>query len=317
MEGDKVRTRLIGKYNGHEDGPLFVCMGAMHGNEPAGVRAIELVLKMLEVEPIRHPQFRYKGNFVGLIGNLRAFNAQKRFINKDLNRSFDAEEMRRLQALPPESLASEEKEMVELDNAIKGLIEEYGSRQLFFLDLHTTSSHGGIFTICRNREEDIELGKAMHAPIVLGIIEGLQGTTLHYFVSENMGIETTPITFESGQHTEDLSVTRAVAAIINCMKAIGSVEEDVVENHHEKILIKYSDPLPQVTRLIGRHAIDETDEFVMNPGYQNFQKVTKGEVLATDKKGDIAIEQDGLILMPLYQKQGEDGFFIVKEVSEK
>ena len=52
----------------------------------------------------------------------------------------------------------------------------------------------------------------------------------------------------------------------------------------------------------------------MNPGYSNFQKIKEGEVLAKDKHGEIVSHTDGMILMPLYQKKGEDGFFIIREV---
>ena len=44
--------RIIGKYTQGLPGPLLVCIGGMHGNERAGIRAIDLILKMLEVEPI-------------------------------------------------------------------------------------------------------------------------------------------------------------------------------------------------------------------------------------------------------------------------
>ena len=81
--------RLIGTYEGKEGGPLFICLGAMHGNEPAGVKAIEMVLKMLEVEPIRNADFVYRGVMIGLIGNKKAYAEGKRFVDKDLNRSFN------------------------------------------------------------------------------------------------------------------------------------------------------------------------------------------------------------------------------------
>lgn len=317
MKIPEEHNRIIGRYEGEGQGPLFICLGAMHGNEPAGVKAIELVLKMLEVEPIRHPQFRYRGNFVGLVGNLKAYQEGKRFIDKDLNRSFNAEKLDMLKQKNAEDLKQEDKEFLGLDKTVRKLIDKYDPSEVILLDLHTTSSHGGIFTICRDIDHDIELGKAMHAPIVLGMLEGLQGTTLHYFVTEHLGVKTTPITFESGQHVEGLSVTRAVAGIINCMKAIGSIAADVVENHHEDILIKYSESLPKVTRLFARHAIVDNDGFTMNPGYLNFQKVFQGEIVGENKNGPVTIETDGRILMPLYQKQGEDGFFLVKEVSEK
>ena len=44
-------------------------------------------------------------------------------------------------------------------------------------------------------------------------------------------------------------------------------------------------------------------------------KVKKGELIAKDKNGDIFSPANGRILMPLYQKQGEDGFFIIKEIN--
>ena len=303
--------RIIGTYEGKAKGPLFIAIGAMHGNEPAGVRAIELVLKMLEVEPVRNPDFTYIGQFLGLIGNVTAYEAGVRFMVKDMNRNFTASDHRHLDS---SDCDVEDREIIELQTTIKNAIAAYRPNKVILLDLHTTSSYGGIFTICRDKAPDIEIASAMHAPIVLGMLSGLKGTTLHYFTTETLGVETTPITFESGQHTEELSVRRAVAGLINCMKAIGSVKEDDVENHHEQILIQYSADLPKLTRLVDRHGIKEQDEFRMNPGYKNFQRVKAGETVAQDKNGPVKIPQDGLILMPLYQDKGEDGYFLIEEV---
>ena len=52
----------------------------------------------------------------------------------------------------------------------------------------------------------------------------------------------------------------------------------------------------------------------MEEGFANFEKIYKGEVLATNQFGDIMSAIDGNIFMPLYQKQGMDGFFIIKPV---
>jgi len=252
--------RIVTLYEGSEPGPLFICFGGMHGNEPAGIKAMDIVGKMLEVEPIRNPHFKYHGQFVGLIGNQAAYRAGQRFLDKDLNRNFSKVTLEK--AKSQRQLDHEDREFLSIDRLVRALIEKYEATKLIVLDLHTTSSHGGIFTICRDEAEDIKIASALHAPIVLGMLKGLKGTTLHYFITENMGIETIPITFESGQHEEGLSVNRAVAGIINCMKAIGAVEENVVENHHEKILIEYSKDLPKVTELISRHPISDTDNFV-------------------------------------------------------
>ncbi len=62
------------------------------------------------------------------------------------------------------------------------------------------------------------------------------------------------------------------------------------------------------------HRIRAGDAFQMLPNFKNFQAVRKGQALARDIHGWILAPEDGLILMPLYQKQGSDGFFLVKEV---
>lgn len=306
---ESIMERLIGRHDGKKGGPLLICFGAMHGNEPAGVKAIELVIKMLDVEHVRNPGFTYNGNFAGIVGNLEAYKRQKRYINKDINRNFHAD----LFSKDADALDVEDRQIIEIINYVRELIEEIKPSQLIILDLHTTSSHGGIFTICRDINRDKEIATALHAPVVLGMLEGLSGTTLHYFTTENMGVDTVPITFESGQHEERLSTVRAVAGIISCMKAIGSVDPEDVENHHEGLLAMYSEELPDITRLIKRQGITSDEKFKMKPGYENFQEVKKGEVVAENINGPIINEQDGLMLMPLYQEQGEDGFFIVKE----
>ncbi|HEX6279927.1 MAG TPA: hypothetical protein VFZ49_07910, partial [Pyrinomonadaceae bacterium] len=51
------------------------------------------------------------------------------------------------------------------------------------------------------------------------------------------------------------------------------------------------------------------------PGYENFDPVARDQVLACDRNGIIRSPRKGLILMPLYQSKGEDGFFIGREVA--
>lgn len=53
----------------------------------------------------------------------------------------------------------------------------------------------------------------------------------------------------------------------------------------------------------------------MNPGYENFQPLKKGEIIAHDRNGAIVVPMDGLMFLPLYQHSGDDGFFIVEEIS--
>lgn len=303
-----MNNRIIGEHIGENKGPLLIVFGAMHGNEPAGVKALEMVFKMLEVEPITNPTFSFSGKLLGLIGNLKAYHQNSRFIDKDLNRSWKEQ----LIAAPYSQLA-EQQELKEILDIIHAEIEAYQPTELIVLDLHTTSSFGGIFSIVTSDPRSLEIAKAFHAPVILGFLEILEGTTLHYFTSENFNISTTALTFESGQHEEELSINRAIAAIVNCLKASGMVDATHIENQHDRILIDYSKNLPSVVRLIESYQIGDNEQFIMRPGYQNFQQVKAGEILADNEKGQVKCEHDALILMPLYQKQGDDGYFLVSE----
>lgn len=311
-----MRTqRIIGRYTGTSKGPLIICFGAMHGNEPAGVQAIEQMLHMLKIEPDKNPDFAYKGRFVGILGNLHAWNVKQRFIEKDLNRCFDVKHIEYLKGVQKEQLDHEDWELRDIIDHIEAEIESYKTDNVIVLDLHTTSSSGGIFTITDDTPEHLEVAKGLRAPVILGFLDRIKGTTLHYFNSKNVGIDTISVTFESGQHNDPLSVNRAIAALANLMRTVGSVKAEDVESKHDQILEDYSKDLPKVAQLIGNRKIKPSDAFKMQPNYLNFQRVESGEVLATDKKGPIVATEDCMILMPLYQTQGQDGFFLIKPIT--
>lgn len=309
----KSGERLIGRYTGTYRGPLLICLGGTHGNEWAGVRALELLFKMIEVEPITNPEFEFHGRIVGFRGNVAALKTGCRFVELDLNRIWLPHKIEEVMGKPIHKLHHEDRELHELIVACNAEIEDYNPSEIVVLDLHTTSCEGGIFSIVSEDMNSIELGIELHAPVVRGMDKGLSGTTLQYFKSDNFDRPITCVSFESGQHDNPLSVNRAIAAIINCMRTIGSVDPEHVENQHDKLLIEHSKDLPKVVQLIYSHKIIPGDHFKMVDGFKNFDFVFKGDILAHDRNGPIRVLHDGLLLMPLYQSQGHDGFFIVEQ----
>src|SRR6056297_1101576 len=312
--GIKRYKRVLAKHVGSERGPMLVCVGGMHGNETAGAEAIELMGKMLDVEPITNPQFAFSGLFLGIAGNLQALREGVRYIERDLNRQWHDEQVERILRSRRKDLHAEEREIFDIIKTIRREVRSYKPTHIIVLDLHTTTAYGGIFTIASDDFRSIRIGVELHVPVITGMLKGIQGTSLHYFNKNKLGADTTCIVFESGQHEERLSVNRAIAAITNIMSIIGSINAEDVENQHEQLLIEYARKLPMVAEHVITHSIKEEDKFLMQPGYKNFQPIRRGEVLAYDRHGAIQSPIDGLILMPLYQKQGDDGFFIVKEV---
>lgn len=312
MTEDKIAQRKIGSFTMDLPGPLLIIFGAIHGNESAGLEALKHLVRMIEVEPVNNPPFRYYGKMVALMGNLKAVAKNQRFIDEDLNRIWLDERVDIMRMGRPPATA-EEAELMSLLDVIHQEVEAYQPRRIVFLDLHTTSSPGGIFAIPGRSAASKEIAQNLHAPVIKGMLEGIRGTTLHYLTEIRFGVPTDGVIFEGGQHEDPLSVNRCIAAIINCMRSIGAVKAEHVENIHDKILVDYSQSLPSVSHLLYKHDISEGDDFEMFPGYNNFQLVARGECIGRDKRGIVKAPFGGRIVMPLYQNQGNEGFFIVKE----
>lgn len=306
--------RMLSRYDGDARGPLLICLGGMHGNEPAGVEAIRVVSVLLEEEPNVNPTFTFHGRFIGLAGNLGALAQARRFIRTDMNRILKPDFVQQLLHSGPDGLNGEAREAYELVMQVRQEIAEYQPEKVVVLDIHTTSADGGIFVIASDDEESIRIGAALHAPVVLDFAREVHGTTLGYFNKENFAQDITTVVFESGQHSAPLSVNRAIAAIVNCMRTIGCVAPDAVEHKHDRILQEYSRGLPKVSRVVERFGIPQGSTFRIARKYQNFERVTAGETLAFLDDTPIQADHDGLILLPRLQDEGDDGYFIVQPV---
>ncbi|MBL7774571.1 MAG: succinylglutamate desuccinylase/aspartoacylase family protein, partial [Saprospiraceae bacterium] len=260
--------RIIGSYTGPEPGALVVVFGAIHGNEPAGVLALQELFRMLEQEPSVNPGFSFKGKLLGLVGNTRSFSAGKRFLHRDLNRMWVPENFLRILQTPIEQLQAEERELAEIFALLHAELEASRPEALILLDLHTTSAHGGIFCIPSDNRASLRLAKELHAPVILGMLDGLEGTLLHaaehnYFKTGAYPEYSVGVAFESGQHQDPQAVSYAIAATINCLRAAGCIRAEDVDSRHESLLKSFTDALPKVTRLRHIHHIRPGDTFHM------------------------------------------------------
>lgn len=303
--------RIIGHYRGAEAGPLVVAIGGIHGNEPAGVRALERLFDLLEEEPRLNPGFHFRGELLALRGNVAALREGSRFIDVDMNRIWKARP-----AGKQEFKHSEDRELHELLAAIETGLEESPLSEIVLLDLHTTTATGGIFAVTGDDAPSLLLAAEMLVPVIKGMTSGLQGTTLNYFRGGHFGSRNVrAVTFESGQHNDPAAVDLALAATINLLRALGCVRKEDVSTYHDELLREAAGHLPRLTELVYVHHIpvNGRDGFRMEPGFQNFQPVRKGTMLAQDPSGPIYAPADGYLLMPLYQELGEEGFFLLRD----
>lgn len=314
------KNRIIGERIGDKPGPLMIVFAQIHGNEPAGYKAVKELFKAIDEEYVKNPNFEFCGRIIALQGNVKAARAKVRYIKKDLNRSWLPKEVYRIrQTNAIEKLDPEDQEIKENLAIIDAYIDRCQPSRVVVLDLHTTTAHGGIFTIPSQNEEARRIGLTMHAPVLHGFLNGLKGTTLHYFSKENFDVDMNAVCFEAGQHQSEDAYKHAVSAIIQCFKSIGGFYARDIEIKHDQLLEERSKGLPLEANLVYVHRVEPEDNFRMTETktYNNFDPIAKGEILAYDNNGPIKSPYDGLILMPLYQKQGDDGFFIIQEITAR
>lgn len=304
---EKRFHREIGRYGGGQSGPLVICIGGIHGNEPAGALALEKVLH--ELQTTRPP---FKGELIALAGNVASLNRGVRYQHRDLNRLWKPERISKLKDLPPaHPIDSEEAEQKELLEVIEFALKQHHG-QAVFLDLHTTSSDGAPFAIISDTLTNRRLALELGVPMILGLEENLDGTILNY-INE---LGHAAIGFEAGQHRSPESLKNHEAAVWITLVAAGCLDLEHLPGLPQlrRQLKRSASGVPQVMEMRYRHGISEIDRFNMKPGFANFTPVEKGELLADDRNGQITASETGLLFMPLYQKQGDDGFFLVREI---
>jgi succinylglutamate desuccinylase len=183
--------------------------------------------------------------------------------------------------------------------------------EVHFVDLHTTSASGNPFATVGDTLRNRRFAMNFPATIILGLEEQIDGTLLEYLNS--LGAVT--MGFEAGQHVAESSVVHHEAVIWIAMVAAGNLRaEDVPElSRHRATLARASGGV-SIVEVRHRHPIRAEDRFRMEPGFANFQRVKQGELLARDQRGQITARESGMLLLPLYQPLGDDGFFLGRKV---
>ncbi|NNC95081.1 MAG: hypothetical protein HKN92_05920 [Chitinophagales bacterium] len=297
--------RIIGEFQ-NSNGPVLFCVAGIHGNEVAGIKALYAIFEIIDKLGIE-----VKGTFIGVSGNLAALKVGKRFIHVDMNRQWDKDVIEKILTQSESEALNEEKEMKELLT----LILKYSKRnpnEFLFLDLHTTSAFGGVFGIINNVRKSLQYATVLNVPVLTDLHDVLHGTSLNYF--EEKGIPA--MGFEAGQHYAPASVDNMISAVFMMLVGMNMVKSKEIPdyNYYVKHLYQYGIGLPRLVRFLYRQEVESDDQFKMLPGFENFQFVTEGQHIANNKYGRILSPASGMILMPLYQKLGNDGFFIVKKI---
>jgi succinylglutamate desuccinylase len=300
---DPADARILGTYGDDESGPLVLCTGGIHGNEPSGIVALRRVISRLEAQ---RPDFR--GRLIAVAGNLPALSANRRFIDRDLNRGWSVRRVSEVLERPDTTEDMEQAALLSiLVPAIRG-----STREVYLLDLHTTSSTSPPFVTLSDTLEIRRFAGRLGLPLVLGIEEEID-TMVDYL----SGFGALAIGVEAGRHDDPVSIDVHEAALWISLSATGCLAAGagIVDLAAcRRRLAEARRGLPGVFEVMYRRAIDPGDAFRMSPGFANFAPVRAGEIVAHDARGPVAVPLSGRLFLPLYQAQGDDGYFLAKPV---
>ena len=292
----------MGKIEGTKPGPLVICIAALHGNEQVGIHAFRNVLSA-----IKNHNIPFAGKLIGLLGNIKATQENRRFLDYDMNRAWTETNLRRIQ--DDQHDRAEDEEMAALLKIISK--ESEGAyTQKVMVDLHSTSSEKGNFIVVDEQSATHHIIKALHIPTIIGLEAYLQGTLLEYYHQRGF----VSFAFEGGIIGTENVYQLHTSGLWEILDKSGCIShhDHEVEDHYAKLLESVSEGLPKKVYVKHHQRVKKGEGFRMLPGFHNFQKVHEGQHLAINHEGNVYAPLDGLIFMPLYQSEGEDGFFIAE-----
>ncbi len=302
------KSRLIGQlFSDKNEGPTVVFFAGIHGNEPSGVVALENVFQALGSKDLP-----LNGSLYGIRGNIPAILREKRYIDIDLNRIWYGEQIDAIKKKKGDAYSIEEQELVEIQQEINVILKS-SSPPFYFVDLHTTSSPTLPFITINDALINRHFSRLFPVPVILGIEEYLKGPLLSYI--NELGYVS--LGFESGQHNTPEAKECAIAFIWLAMVYAGLIDKkdiDYLKLH--KLLKQYSQGNNSFYEVIYRHALSKENSFKMYPGMNSFDFLSKGTSIANHDSEEIKAKKDTIIFMPLYQDQGEEGFFLIREIPQ-
>lgn len=295
--------RYIFRHIAGDEYPTLVFVAGLHGNEPAGVRAMQMVFENISE--------KINGNVYALTGNRLALAQKQRYLEVDLNRAWTAEDFAKADRAVS-GVRDEWTELSELKDQVTEIIARHGHNKLVFFDLHTTSAASCPFLPFNDALMNRAVAEKFPVPLVLGIEEHLQGSFMSYIND----LEFAALAFEGGSHHDPASVERHSAFVKLAMHHLGVLPLGDNELSGLNVILQPELGIsPGFYEILFRFEVTDNSRFAMQPGYLNFQRIDKGELLARSVGGVVHSPRRGRIFMPLYQNQGSDGFFIVRQVS--
>ena len=261
-------------------------------------------------EELRSEHLEIKGNLFAIAGNLWALEKGKRYHQEDLNRIWTSDKTQALEQGTFEPKNEDEKEQQDIFLTISDILRN-DTGPFYFFDLHTTSSDSVPFLPVNDSLLNRKFTQQYPVPMVLGIEEYLDGPLLSY-INEKGYVS---FGFEAGQHDDMASIENHMAFAYVSMVFTGALSNTAVDfERYYCQLEKAAASTKAIYEIYFRYAVKPNEQFGMQPGYKNFQQIEKGQALVESNGQPIVAIHTAYVFMPLYQSQGDDGFFAIRKI---
>lgn len=316
IKGSTMTVKSI-CYRALTPGPNFVLLGAVHGNEKCGSRALQRVADLLDGGTLKLAS----GQLTLIpICNPKAYEQDVRFVERNLNRH-----------MYPKS------DPKAYEDYLDPLLCAELARADYLLDLHSFASEGGPFVFLSGKD-DIETAFAR----TLGVKFFIHGWREAYQTVdarpdteaqrlEAMGTTTyaraqngaKALTLECGHHYNADAAHVGFVATLRAMLWLNLLDASTLpatlpgfppENANpiaRELLTTQAPPETQVSVKMRKVFYKEKPGELARP-WQHLDSVKKGEVLATFEDGSqIVSEQDGYVILPKRTAQvGGEWFYL-------
>ena len=265
------------------DGASVLILGAIHGNEKCGSRAMEKLIALFENSTFKLQ--KGKVTFVP-ISNPAAYKAHQRYIDVNLTRIMHIHDA-----------PSQYEEY--LANQLVPLISAHD----FTLDLHSIHSSGASFAFL-----DYPNDVAKDICEILGVKTIFTGWTEMY---EDSGDITTldcahiagkaSVTVECGQHEDPDSIRVAEECILNTLYYFGLLDGQVSQT-------------PDCLTVHAKYRVVKSAEGTLRP-LEHMSTVKSGEVIAEFENGEsYTAPEDGVVLIPFKDAQVGDEWLYLGQI---
>lgn len=258
---------------GEEEGQTSIILAGVHGNEKCGVEAFKEIIPNLKIA---------KGSVLFIYGNPKAIESNQRFVEANLNRMFRDDDL----------LSGVEKKTYEYGRA--NFLKKYFNQAGALLDIHASfTPKSKSFIICEEGAEKI----ASYLPFNL-VVSGFYdlepgGTDWYMKANGKIGI-----CVECGYLGDSESSRIAKESVFAFLKICGHLPNDLSPQEQSHIHMNYLYKT-------------KTNNFTLSKAFDDFEEVSKGQVVGMDGKREVIIKDDGIILFARNRKQVNDEAFLL------